>query len=512
MADAERCDYRDDILPKEQSVVDLVRVAAYINQIPAALDMVKDAHDKGYETTVNLMAVSTVAERELDEALELLAESETGAIYLVDSFGALYSEQVQYLVRKYLHYAKPAGKEVGIHAHNNLQLAFANTIEAIILGANMVDATMAGLGRGAGNCPMELLIGFLHNPKYRLRPVLRCVQEHVEPLRDKLGWGFDLPYMITGLLNQHPRAAIKFNADASQRRHHPDSTIHSRNPDMLISSLPQSRRTFLRLSGASALAALVIPRALGADAESGSRARRMTISLAPGSIGIQADQLQAIELAHRHGFESVEPYGGHLARLSSAELESLLGDLKDKRLVWGAAGLPVDFRGAEDRFQSGLKELPGIAAGLHRAGVDRVGTWLTPAHDELTYLRNFRQHTERLREIALVLKDHGARLGLEYVGPATSRLRRRYGFVHTLAEALRVDGRDRHRQRRGGPRQLALVYGARHGGGTAGPSPGGRHFGGPQRCPVGIRHRTADRQPPGASGGHGCDSSPEGVP
>jgi sugar phosphate isomerase/epimerase len=207
---------------------------------------------------------------------------------------------------------------------------------------------------------------------------------------------------------------------------------------MLIPSLPQSRRTFLRLSGASAMAALVIPRAVGADAESGSRARRMTISLAPGSIGVQADQLQAIELAHRHGFESVEPYGGHLAKLSSAELESLLGNLKDKRLVWGAAGLPVDFRGAEDRFQSGLKELPGIAAGLRRAGADRVGTWLTPAHDELTYLQNFRQHTERLREIALVLKDHGARLGLEYVGPATSRLRRRYGFVHTLAETLEL--------------------------------------------------------------------------
>ncbi len=212
MADAERCDYHEDIPPKKESVIDLVRVATYINQIPTAVDMVKDAHDKGYETTVNLMAASTVAERELNEGLELLAASETKAIYVVDSFGALYSEQVQYLIRKYLHYAKAAGKEVGMHAHNNLQLAFANTIEAIILGANMLDATMAGLGRGAGNCPMELLVGFLHNPKYDLRPVLRCVQEHIEPLREKLGWGFDLAYMITGQFNQHPRSAIKFNA------------------------------------------------------------------------------------------------------------------------------------------------------------------------------------------------------------------------------------------------------------------------------------------------------------
>lgn len=210
MADAERTDYREDILPKSQSVIDMVRVATYIHQIPTALEMVKDAHDKGYETTVNLMAISTVPEYALNEGLELLAGSGTRAIYVVDSFGTLYSEQVEHLVRKYLHYCKAEGKEVGMHAHNNLQLAFANTVEAIVLGANMLDATMAGLGRGAGNCPMELLIGFLHNPKYDLLPVLRCVQDTIEPLRAKLMWGFDLPYMLTGLLNQHPRSAIKF--------------------------------------------------------------------------------------------------------------------------------------------------------------------------------------------------------------------------------------------------------------------------------------------------------------
>ena len=210
MADAERTDYHEDILPKTQSVIDLVRVATYIHQIPTALEMIKDAHDKGYETTVNLMAVSTVPEYELNEGLELLAASETKAIYVVDSFGTLYSEQVQHLVRKYLTYCKATGKEVGMHAHNNLQLAFANTIDAIVLGANMLDATMAGLGRGAGNCPMELLVGFLHNPKYNLLPVLRCVQDTIEPLRSKLMWGFDLSYMLTGFLNQHPRSAIKF--------------------------------------------------------------------------------------------------------------------------------------------------------------------------------------------------------------------------------------------------------------------------------------------------------------
>jgi 4-hydroxy 2-oxovalerate aldolase len=214
MADAGKCDYREDIPSKKDSVIDLVRVACYVHQVPMALDMLKDARDKGYETTVNLMAVTTVGDCELDAALELLSTSEAQAIYVVDSFGALYPQQTRRLVLKYLQHAKAGGKEVGIHAHNNLQLAYANTIEAIALGANYLDATMAGLGRGAGNCPMELLLSLLRDPQYQLRPVLKCVAETIEPLRDALGWGFDLPYMLTGLFNQHPRAAIAFNEQA----------------------------------------------------------------------------------------------------------------------------------------------------------------------------------------------------------------------------------------------------------------------------------------------------------
>lgn len=210
MADVDRTDYHDDILPKEQSVLDMIRVATYIHQIPAAVDMIKAIHDKGYETTVNLMAASVVHENELDEALDILSQTEVEVIYLVDSYGALYSEEIHALTRKYLHHAEARGKKVGIHAHNNQQLAYANTIEALILGASYLDATQGGLGRGAGNCPTELLLGFLKNPKFHLRPVLQCLQEHVVPLRKKVMWGYDIPYMLTGQLNIHPRSAMAF--------------------------------------------------------------------------------------------------------------------------------------------------------------------------------------------------------------------------------------------------------------------------------------------------------------
>jgi 4-hydroxy 2-oxovalerate aldolase len=210
MADAERTNYNSDIPPRDKSVVDLIRVATYIHQIPSALEIVNDAHDKGYETALNIMAVSTVPESELESALEIIVQSPVKILYVVDSFGTLYSEQIRGLVQRFQKFTKPAGKEIGIHTHNNLQLAFANTIEAIVLGANYVDASIAGLGRGAGNCPLELALSFLHNPKFKMRPILEAIQNTVEPHREALRWGFAIPYMLTGYLNQHPKAAMQF--------------------------------------------------------------------------------------------------------------------------------------------------------------------------------------------------------------------------------------------------------------------------------------------------------------
>lgn len=210
MADADRCDYHADFSAKKDSVIDLVRVATYIHQIPMALEMIKAFHDKGYETTVNLMAISVVNDGELNEALEILCKSEVQTIYLVDSYGSLYGEEVQALTRKYRGYAEAGGKQVGIHTHNNQQLAYANTIEALILGASFLDCTIGGLGRGAGNCPTELLLGFLKNPRYHVRPIVKCLQEQIVPLRKTVQWGYDIPYMLTGQLNQHPRTAMAF--------------------------------------------------------------------------------------------------------------------------------------------------------------------------------------------------------------------------------------------------------------------------------------------------------------
>lgn len=214
MTDAERTDYHTDLLPKSESVIDIVRVATYIHQIPTAVDMIKDAHDKGYRVTANLMAISAIQERELAEALEILANSPVCAIFIVDSFGSYYSEQIRDLTLMFLKAVEGKNIEIGIHAHNNQMLAYANTLEALIVGANRLDATINGMGRGAGNCPLELLLGFLKNPKFQLRPVLECIRDQFLPLEQKgdMEWGYKIPYMITGQMNQHPRSAIKMRA------------------------------------------------------------------------------------------------------------------------------------------------------------------------------------------------------------------------------------------------------------------------------------------------------------
>ncbi len=208
MIDAGKSDWQSDILPSDQSVVDMIRVACYVHQIPEAVEMIQDAHEKGYETCCNIMAISTAQETEIDQALEVIVGTPVSVIVVVDSFGALYREQLDILVRKYLAAVEGTDKEVGVHAHNNQQLAFANTIEGIILGANRVDATMQGIGRGAGNCPMELLIGFLRNPKFNRRPIYKLLQDYFVSLSKTLEWGPLIPYNITGQQNQHPRDAI----------------------------------------------------------------------------------------------------------------------------------------------------------------------------------------------------------------------------------------------------------------------------------------------------------------
>ena len=214
MADVGRCDFREDIHDRANSPLDLIRVACYVHQIAGAIEMIEDAKKKGYEVTCNIMAISTAQEGDIRVALDMLGKSPVDTIYIVESFGSIYPEQMQRIASLYKEYADKYQKKLGIHAHNNQQLAFANTIEAVGDGVDWLDATYNGMGRGAGNCSMENLLGFLHNPKYNVFHVLKSIEKHMLKLKkDGIMWGYDLQYLVTGLLNQHPRTAIAFTND-----------------------------------------------------------------------------------------------------------------------------------------------------------------------------------------------------------------------------------------------------------------------------------------------------------
>lgn len=214
MADVGRTDYKTDILNRADSPIDLIRVATYLNTIPAAVDMIEDAAKKGYEVSCNIMAISNTQEGDLRAALDMLGQAPVDVFYIVDSYGAMYPEQVARLADLYLNMAAKYNKKVGIHAHNNQQLAFANTIEAVGDGVDWLDATYSSMGRGAGNCAMELLLGFLRNPKYNVYPAIQFIDEHINKLKaEGTVWGYDLQYLMTGLLNQHPRTAIQFTKE-----------------------------------------------------------------------------------------------------------------------------------------------------------------------------------------------------------------------------------------------------------------------------------------------------------
>ena len=206
MADIGRIDY-GDIPQKSDSAIDMIRVACYAKEVDKAISLAHHCMEKGFETTINLMAVSKVIAKDLDDALEDLSKSDVPVIYLVDSFGSMYSEQISFLAKKY--FAALPGKALGIHTHNNQQLAFANTIEGIVGGINYLDATIYGMGRGAGNCPLELLLSFLKNPKFDIRPIIEIIQEIFIPMKAEVEWGYHIPYMITGILNEHPRSGMK---------------------------------------------------------------------------------------------------------------------------------------------------------------------------------------------------------------------------------------------------------------------------------------------------------------
>ncbi len=177
----------------------------------------------------------------------------------------------------------------------------------------------------------------------------------------------------------------------------------------------------------------------GTTTARGDPERKFYANLSLGRLGFKGTFQQSVQLANQYGFQAVDPDEKLFASLSDDDLKRLLDDLAMKRLKFGSAGLPVNFRNDDGTFNDGLKNLAGFAKVLQRASIPRVNTYVMPCSNTLTYPQNFRQHACRLRECAKVLADYGQRLGLEYVAPRTLWRSERQPFIHTLSEMKELE-------------------------------------------------------------------------
>jgi len=194
--------------PKPESLVEMVRITATKVTLPAVLRIGEVLKDLGYEVSVNVMQASMLSEKDLEEAAKALDRSRTDIMYIADSFGGLTPEETWKI---FAVVKENFSRRVGFHAHDNLGLALSNSLAAVERGAQIVDCSLLGMGRGAGNLRTEQLLLYLRakcgrgdvNPA----PLFEVASTDFAGLQERYQWGTSLPYMLSAVYNVHPTYA-----------------------------------------------------------------------------------------------------------------------------------------------------------------------------------------------------------------------------------------------------------------------------------------------------------------
>jgi len=189
-----------------RDLVKLVRFAADPTKLDETLGHCEEVKSAGFEVALNLMYLSK--DYDLERVFgQIAARADlVDHVALVDSFGACYPDRVGSAVRV----AKSIlPMPVGFHGHDNVSLAFANALAAIESGADMIDSTVTGMGRGAGNLRTELIAGYhakVAGQTIDYRGSTQCLDEF-NAMKARYGWGPELPYVVAGL-NNLPQAQV----------------------------------------------------------------------------------------------------------------------------------------------------------------------------------------------------------------------------------------------------------------------------------------------------------------
>lgn len=198
---------------KADSPVTLVRIACHAHEFENCMPAVKWLKKKGYIVGINLMQIANFS----DEEISLLASrtdiNSVDILYFADSMGSLNPERTKGIVKA----LKIGWKgELGIHAHDNMGQAIANTVEAVGAGANWVDSTVTGMGRGPGNAQTEYLIltSLGNQKKSNPTKLFEVVRKYFKPLQNLCGWGTNPYYYLAGKFGIHPTFIQEMLADS----------------------------------------------------------------------------------------------------------------------------------------------------------------------------------------------------------------------------------------------------------------------------------------------------------
>ena len=197
----------DDFARSDESPIDIVRIAVHKNNLSPCVQLLNKIKEKGYEVCLNAMGYTSYSKDDRKDLAKLVKDSIIDYLYLADSYGSILPAQIPILYEPLLDIPNI---RLGFHPHNNLQMAFANTLEAIKCGVDIIDSTLYGMGRAAGNLPSEVLINYLEltkGGKYNVIPILNCVDTYILPLSNKYKWGYQVAYMLSGMYKCHPNYA-----------------------------------------------------------------------------------------------------------------------------------------------------------------------------------------------------------------------------------------------------------------------------------------------------------------
>jgi len=189
---------------KDKTPFSGIRVASYPYEGEIAIKLIEELHDKGYEVFLQLMACSEWTEEQFKVLENWKSKDILTAAYFADSFGSFTTREIT----KYVNKLKELGfKNIGFHSHNNMQMGFANALQAIADGATFIDASIYGMGRGAGNLPIELLLSYLYNEShknYNVVPYLNVIEKFYLDLIKEYQWGYSLRGLLSASKNLHP--------------------------------------------------------------------------------------------------------------------------------------------------------------------------------------------------------------------------------------------------------------------------------------------------------------------